>query len=374
MNVEQEIITYLKQANVKTIYSVPCAKIQNLLKLLPTNFEHFPLTREEEGIGLITGEYLSGRNRCALIMQNGGLGNSINAIMSLAIINKVPLPMIISWRGVYNEKIAAQLPMGKVMVPLFKAMDIPYVEILEESDIPKIKDALDYSFENEVPYGILCSPKIWENSEPLPAIDYFDRSREISTAPLKKVIKKPSKSRFEILQGLKSYLKDKIIISNIGVPSKELYAVCDQKSNFYMTGSLGMVSLIGMGVAKNTQKKVVVIDGDGSILTNPNALCSIGQLQPKNLTILAIDNGTHGSTGNQITPAYIKVDLESIARGFEIKNTASAYSSEEVLSLVESLSDGLKFIEVYCFPKNEPLQPIPMSPMEIRDRFMNNFE
>ena len=94
-------------------------------------------------------------------------------------------------------------------------------------------------------------------------------------------------------------------MSNLGWPSKELYAVKHQPSNFYMLGSMGMVTPIGLGIALSSSKDVIVIDGDGSLLMNPGTLATAASLAPKNLTILAIDNGAYGSTGNQPTLASI---------------------------------------------------------------------
>ncbi|NVM53195.1 MAG: sulfopyruvate decarboxylase subunit alpha [Candidatus Helarchaeota archaeon] len=370
MTPEEQVIEILKKNQIEYIFSVPCAKIRNLLILCTQNFKHIPLTREEEAIGVITGAYLAGSHRSALLMQSGGLGNSINALLSLAVLHKIPIPMLISWRGIYKEKIIAQYAMGQHITRLFEASDIPYIEIHNEENLSELDSALQQSFEHETPYGILLSPKVWENSKLQPLeIKYPSRER-VSEIHFVKGLKKPTLTRFEILQGLQSFLTGKIVISNLGFPSKELYAVCDQASNFYMTGSFGMVSLIGLGFAMNVPDEVIVIDGDGSILTNPNALCTISQVRPKNLTILAIDNGTHGSTGNQLTPAYSQIDLELIARSFGIQQTGNAYTSEEVIKAYKTLEIGPKFIQVYTKPFNTAVEPIPMTPLQIKKRFM----
>jgi sulfopyruvate decarboxylase subunit beta len=260
--------------------------------------------------------------------------------------------------------------MGQHLTRLLEASDIPYIELHEAADILALETALQQSFEHETPYSLLFSPKVWEHSN-LGAlnIDYPERDHG-TTLSISKKIHAPTQTRFEILQGLQSFLKGKIIVSNIGTPSRELYAICDQPSNFYMTGSLGMVSLIGLGMALNLQEEIVVIDGDGSILTNPNALCTIGQFGPENLTIIAVDNGTHGSTGNQLTPAYNQIDLEVIARSFGIKTTTIAYTSEEILEVHTALKSGPKFIHTITKPSNAEVDVIPLTPVKIKDRFM----
>ncbi|HUX99485.1 MAG TPA: sulfopyruvate decarboxylase subunit alpha [Candidatus Deferrimicrobium sp.] len=370
MNPEEQIIELLKKHRIGHIFSVPCAKIKNLLILCSQNFTHIPLTREEEGIGFATGIYLAGAFRSALLMQSGGIGNSINALISLAVIHKIPIPILISWRGIYKENIIAQNAIGQHITRIFEAMDIPYIEIHDEKNIPEIDHALQSCFEHETPYGILLNPKIWEKSTlQFPKLEFPPRKR-VSEIHLIKNIQNPTLTRFEILQGLQPFLKGKIIVSNIGIPSQELYEVCDQSSNFYMTGSFGMVSLIGLGVAMKISEEVIVLDGDGSILTNPNALCTIAQIAPHNLTILAIDNGTHGSTGNQITQAYSQLDLEFIAHSFGIQTSGSAYTPEEILKLYESLGIGPRFIHIFTKPFNANVKIIPLTPVEIKERFM----
>ncbi|MHA1131034.1 MAG: thiamine pyrophosphate-binding protein, partial [Candidatus Helarchaeota archaeon] len=109
MNPEEKVIKILKKHLIEHIFSVPCAKIRNLLILCSQHFNHLPLTREEEGIGIAAGAYLAGSHRSILLIQSGGIGNSINALLSLAVLHKIPLPILISWRGIYKEKIIAQL-------------------------------------------------------------------------------------------------------------------------------------------------------------------------------------------------------------------------------------------------------------------------
>ncbi len=370
MNPEEHVIEILKKNQIKHIFSVPCAKIRNLLILCSQHFNHIPVTREEEAIGIATGVYLAGSRRSAILMQSGGLGNSINALLTLAVIYKIPIPLLISWRGIYKETIIAQTAIGQHLTRLFEASDIPYVELHESSDILALDRALQQAYEHQTPYAILISPQVWEHSG-LKAlkIDYPPREHSIKLAISKK-IKNPSHTRFEIIQGLKEFLSDRIIVSNIGIPSKELYAIHDQPSNFYMTGSLGMVSLIGLGIALNIEDEVLVIDGDGSLLTNPNALCTIAQAAPTNLTIIAIDNGTHGSTGNQITAAYNQLDLEVLAKSFGIGYSALAYTSDEILNAYDKLESGPRFIHTIVKPSNADVKGIPLTPPQIKERFM----
>ena len=116
----------LKRAGISFAASVPCINLQRLLDLVEgdTDIIHVPVTREEEGVGLCAGAWMGGW-RPALLMQNSGLGNCINALASLDFLYGIPLLMIISHRGGAGEPILAQAPMGQLTVPLLDAMEIP---------------------------------------------------------------------------------------------------------------------------------------------------------------------------------------------------------------------------------------------------------
>lgn len=117
----------LKRAGIDFVASVPCVNLQELLTLLGEDPDiiHLPATREEEGVGLCAGAWMGGR-RPALLMQNSGLGNCINALASLDMLYGIPLLMIISHRGGKGEPIIGQVPMGRLTVPLLDTLDIPY--------------------------------------------------------------------------------------------------------------------------------------------------------------------------------------------------------------------------------------------------------
>ncbi|WP_269850517.1 thiamine pyrophosphate-dependent enzyme [Methanosarcina horonobensis] len=128
-----------------------------------------------------------------------------------------------------------------------------------------------------------------------------------------------------------SELDDEITVTNLGVPCKELYSCRDRELNFYMFGSMGLVSSIGMGIALRSEKTVVVFDGDGSLLMNPNALLEIAKEAPKNLIIIALDNGAYGSTGSQETCALRYIDLEIFANACGIQNTTKVNTRENLI-------------------------------------------
>ncbi|MHC1631187.1 MAG: sulfopyruvate decarboxylase subunit alpha [Methanotrichaceae archaeon] len=135
MNPSTAVYRGMKQAKIDLVTSVPCVNLQELLGLVESDPEiiHVPVTREEEGIGICAGAYLGGK-RPAIMMQNSGLGNSINALASLDLLYQIPLLMIVSHRGGKGETIVGQVPMGKLTPGLLDVMGISWVA-------PKLKEA-----------------------------------------------------------------------------------------------------------------------------------------------------------------------------------------------------------------------------------------
>ena len=127
MNPSLAVYQGMKRAGINFVTSVPCVNLQELLALISGDPEiiHVPVTREEEGVGLCAGAWMGGR-RAALLMQNSGLGNSINALASLDMLYGIPLLMIISHRGGVGEPVIGQVPMGQLTVPLLDAMAISH--------------------------------------------------------------------------------------------------------------------------------------------------------------------------------------------------------------------------------------------------------
>jgi len=172
----------------------------------------------------------------------------------------------------------------------------------------------------------------------------------------------------------------KIIMSNIEGPvisanghiSRSLYSNCDKTSNFYMIGSMGLASSIGLGVAlKNPNKKVFVLDGDGNILMNLGSLTTIGTIKPKNLIHFVLDNGIHESTGGQPTNSN-QIALERIAKAanYVIYKTGSPTELKKILKKIENLN-GPIMILIKILQNSEVGKRIEIKPIMIKHRFSN---
>ena len=155
----------MKGAGVDFVASVPCVNLQELLSLVDADQKvvHVPVTREEEGVGICAGAYLGGK-RPALLMQNSGLGNSINALASLNSLYKIPLLLIISHRGGEGETIAGQVPMGRLTPKLLDAMEIPrFAPNLAEAE-KVVGGAGNLAWSRVTPTAVLLDIVFWKSA------------------------------------------------------------------------------------------------------------------------------------------------------------------------------------------------------------------
>jgi sulfopyruvate decarboxylase len=367
---EEEVITTLTRNGVDFTASLPCEKIKTLLEMVGRSFQHLPLTREEEGVGICAGAALAGR-RPAMFVQSSGIGNMINALLSLTQFYELPLALFVSRRGVYQEKIEAQFPMGRKLPAMLAGAGITYTEINAHDELSALERELPHLYEKNKIHAFLLSPKVWEGSDcgsRIAACGLKDEKTLETSGERRDIceIQGAHLTRYDIIKIISPYLDSKVVVCNLGWPSKELYAIKHQPSNFYMLGSMGMVTPIGLGIALSSRNEVVVIDGDGSLLMNPGTLATAAAAAPENLTIVAIDNGAYGSTGNQPTLAASCVDLEQVARGFGFRNTVKAAGEQVIVEAMKGRGKGPKFIHVLAVPGNKDVPNIPVHHLEIK--------
>ena len=177
--------------------------------------------------------------------------------------------------------------------------------------------------------------------------------------------------RSEILREIAPIRRDQLVVCNIGLPSQELHMIDDQPTNFYMLGTMGLSSSIGLGLALSQDKTVISIDGDGSVLTNLGTLPTIANNVADNYILLIIDNGSYGSTGDQPTYAGMKTSLTAVAKACGCENVVECQDVDTGKVLQAALdSKKMTIIVSKCDSGNIKLPVITKDPVVIRDRFM----
>jgi sulfopyruvate decarboxylase alpha subunit len=165
----ESIVACLKQFRIRYINYVPDAIGEKILQVARQDaaFEILPLAREEEGVGVVCGQSIGGA-RGVLMMPTSGLGNSINALASLPIPYRIPVPMLIGFRGALGEFNAAQVPMGQATSAILAALNIPHFALEREEEVRTLTEgALKLTYALESPVAILVTTQLagWKNEQ-----------------------------------------------------------------------------------------------------------------------------------------------------------------------------------------------------------------
>ena len=156
--------------------------------------------------------------------------------------------------------------------------------------------------------------------------------------------------RRSVVAALLHERKDAVVVSGLGASTYDIAAAGDHDRNFYLWGAMGGAVMIALGVALAQPKlPVVVITGDGEMLMGMGSLATVGLQQPKNLTIVVLDNEVYGETGGQASHTGTNVDLVGVARACGINDARSLATMAEIEMLaktIQDISSGPRFVSV----------------------------
>jgi len=316
---------------------VPCSIFKDLINYIEKSSEskYYTVASEGEAMGLAGGFALSSKFPVVL-MQSDGYGNTVNPLSSLQLLYKLPVLLIISWRGMPGIHDAPQhMIMGETIRGLLDVFKIPY-KVLEDNHIDLEKSsewAKDYTSHENKPCALLVKKGYFEKTSVKEDSGYKDQPKRMDY--------------FNILS--KEIDEEDIVLATTGYTGREVIRMFKHPAIFYTAGSMGCVSSIGLGIAlENPHRKVYVLDGDGSLLMKLGTLTTIGRYAPKNLIHIVFDNGVYESTGGQSTCSSTS-DLRQIALSANYKNSYDVGSLKEFKSFLTQAAelDGPTFFRVY---------------------------
>ena len=181
--------------------------------------------------------------------------------------------------------------------------------------------------------------------------------------------------RKEAVELIAKEIGDQPIISANGFMSRDLYEANEKESNFYMIGSMGLASSIGLGISlKNPKKRIYVFDGDGNVLMNLGSLVTIGSLKPKNLVHFVFDSESHESTGGQPTNSS-EIELEKIAHVAKFK-TFKVSTKNQIKKIIPKINkeSGPILILVKINKGGAKSTRVDITPLNIKNRFMKSLK
>jgi len=311
--------TKLKEFDVGLFAGVPDSLLKDLCAYIEDHAgvgEHVITANEGNAVAIAAGYHLTTGSLAAVYMQNSGLGNAINPLTSIADskVYKIPMVLIVGWRGepgVKDEPL--HVKQGEITQQQLNILGIPHWILDKDSDLDvTLEAAMQELKRTGAPIAILVRNGTFTRYESQRKPDSISQMR-----------------REDALRCLLSLIGDALVISTTGKTSRELFELRAEhggiQRDFLSVGAMGHTASIALGAALgNPHKQIVCIDGDGSVLMHMGALPIIGDLAPKNLVHVLLNNAAHESVGGQPTVGG-KIDFKSIA-------LASGYKDYKVAS------------------------------------------
>ena len=368
-----EVVSCFRDHGFGPYLWVPCTTLRPLLAAV-LNSGDFSMATPNEGdaIGIAAGAYLTGRNP-VVASQNSGIGNMMGALTSLMYTFRLPVLLIISWRGKpgYADEPQHEL-MGQITcrsLDLLGVSHIPFPSTLDELR-DGVETSAQYMKNYSLPFAFVLSPGVmsFQGEENIS----LRGSRPLGTMQL---LAGPARmKRHHTIETIMAHVgPNDLVVSTTGLTSRELYNCSDRPGNFYVLGSMGSASMIGLGIALHYARgKVIVLDGDGAALMRLQTLASIGHYHPPDLIHVLLDNARYDSTGGQptISPTVHFAELAQ----------ACSYASSVTLARQEDLdaalyrcmrTPGPHFIHIRLLEGTEGNVGRPaLTPLAIRDRFI----
>ena len=361
----------LKVNNIDFYTGIPDSLLKQLCLCIDDNVSrenHIIAANEGNSIGLAAGYHLATGKVPLVYMQNSGLGNAINPLLSLcdSDVYSIPMLLLIGWRGEPDNPDEPQhIKQGRIQNELLKTMEIPFEVISKEE--PDLAKKISYGVHNAIqlnaPFAFVIKKGVFENYNSSTIIKHEDlMTREQS---------------LEVI--LKELPNDSIVVSTTGKTSREIFEIRDKKKDshvkdFLTVGSMGHCSSIALGIAiSKSNRPVVCIDGDGSMIMHMGSLSTVGKLNPKNFYHILINNNVHESVGGQETSAKF-IDIPSIVKSNGYLHTYVAKNLPQLEKHLNSLftKNGPGFIEIKVKPgsRNDLGRPT-IKPIDNKKSFMD---
>lgn len=372
-----DVVALLERRGFDFFAGVPCSLIEDVIAVLERHprLPYVDAVREDIAVGLAGGAWFAGR-RPAVLMQNSGLGTSLNALASFSLMYGLPALLLVTWRGWGGRDAPEHALMGEITPRLLETLGIPARVLTPtsvEAEVGWARQEMDARMrpvallisEGAAPAPSEASPRrIAAAKPPLGALDHPHGGE--TDEPLVTRM-----SRMEAIGAVMKELDEELVVCANGYPSREACAVADRPQNFYMIGSMGLAAAIGLGLALGRrQRRVVVLDGDGNLLMSLGVMANVVAQAPDNFIHCVLDNEAYGSTGNQRSASSC-VRVDRVARAAGYRSVAVATGAEEVAAEIRRMlaADGPHLLLAKVTRAAAAVPRIPHAPEALRERF-----
>jgi phosphonopyruvate decarboxylase len=374
-----DVATLLTRHGFDFFTGVPCSLVEDVIAVLEGERDapYVAAVREDAAVGLAAGAWFAGRRPCVL-MQNSGLGTSLNALASLSLMYGLPALIVVTWRGYEGKDAPEHILTGRITPQILELLEIPYRVLSAESAAADVAWAAKEMDSRMQPVAIIVPPKVVQtghhggaatshaSARSAAAPSSSRRGRDATPDRLT-----PRMSRLAAIKAARSAMDGEPIVHANGYICRESFSIGDRPANFYMIGSMGLASAIGFGLTlAQPDRTAVVFDGDGNLLMNFGILAMVGGLAPRRLVHVVFDNEVYGSTGNQMSPSRgVRLDRVAAAAGYRAVSAVTAAADVQDAMRIALAGDGPHFLLVKTTAEEADVPRIPYTPAEIRDRF-----
>ena len=370
------LIDELRRAGFGLFSGVPCSYLTPLINAVidSPHAEYIGAANEGDAVAIATGAQLGGV-RSVVMFQNSGLGNAVSPLTSLNAIFRIPVLLIVTWRGEPGGP--ADEPqhglMGPITPDLLNLMQIPW-ELFpsDEADVSGTIDrAVSHMESTGTPFAFILRKGVIGAHELQTKAD-LQRSFRLSR-PIESGTPQSRLVADDVLKTIQSNAgPHDVIVATTGFTGRALYACGDHRNQFYMVGSMGCASSLALGLARvRPDQRVIVLDGDGAALMRLGALAILGHERPDNLIHVLLDNGVHDSTGAQATVSG-SIDFATLAAACGYPHVRRIADLDDLQAELAPVPSRLSFLHVLTQPRSDNRLPRPtITPPEVAQRLQN---
>ena len=362
----KSFLNLFKKNKISFFTGVPDSVLKDLSVYLESKNKknHVIASNEGSAVGIGIGYHLSTKKIPCVYMQNSGLSNAINPLISIA--NKkvysIPIVLVIGWRGSPKIKDEPQHKLkGKITINLLKLLGIKFAVLRKKSDLEKFNKLIKSAKKNNSTVACLL-----ENG-----------TLKSDIKKVNKIDKYKLKKETFLFELLKKVDKKTRIISSTGFNSREMMYIRKKYSinngrDFYMVGGMGHTSSVSLGYSLFKKTQTICIDGDGSLLMHLGSIKTAGTFADKNFKFILLNNNAHDSVGGQVTHAKT-INFNKLSKSLGFKNYFCINKSRDIKNKINLFlkNRGLNFLEVKVSSNKSKNLPRPSDLIKIKKNFMN---
>lgn len=344
--VARDLLKCLEDRGVRFFAGVPDSTLAAFCRLLADTLppdRHVVAANEGTAVGLVAGYHLASGAMGCVYMQNSGLGNATNPLVSLNApsVYGIPALLIIGWRGELIDGVQVKdehqhVMQGRITLDMLDCLEIEYAVLgpQEADPVAMVQTLIDHARAGSRPVALVVRRGVLDAATPVPSRGAISLTREEA-----------------LIAVVEALPRDTVLVATTGKVSRELYEYrvatgADPWRDFLTVGSMGHALQIaaGIGLAR-PEKRVVCIDGDGALIMHMGGMTTSASVP--NLLHLVMNNGAHESAGGLASSGFA-IDMPALARACGYATIARVDNVDQVRAAIGQAvaASGSAFVEV----------------------------